>query len=63
MELEAARLTLGRHCSYNETYRTLKIEWYGVVVTLGMMRATLGVRVCLPRLTAGPDSLRGGTQA
>jgi hypothetical protein len=27
-------LTLGRLCSYNESYSTLKIEWYGVVITL-----------------------------
>jgi hypothetical protein len=26
-------LTLGRKCSYNGSNRTLKIEWYGVVVT------------------------------
>jgi hypothetical protein len=27
-------LTVGRQCSYNESYSTLKIEWYGVVITL-----------------------------
>jgi hypothetical protein len=31
---EYTGLTLGRQCSYNEAYSTLKIEWHGVVITL-----------------------------
>jgi outer membrane protein len=41
-------LTLGRLCSYNEIYSTLKIEWYGVVFTHGIQRETLGVSLPSP---------------
>ena len=34
LPFSADSLTLGQQCSYNEGYSTLKIEWYGVVVTL-----------------------------
>jgi len=34
---EHRSLTLGRKCSYNESYSTLKIECYGVVVTLKVL--------------------------
>ena len=30
----ADKFDAGQPCSYNESYSTLKIEWYGVVVTL-----------------------------